>query len=198
MALRDNIIALDLPLPDRNELPEDMQKYFSICDKKLGMLPNVLAAYSHDAEQLRTFSKFYSALMLGESGLSLLEREMIAVVVSSYNDCFYCLTAHGSGVREYSGEPALGELMVMNYRAAELSDRQRAMLDFAVKMTESSHEIDEPDRQRLRDVGFSEKDIWDIANVAALYNMTNRVASAVDMQPNKEYHYKHRNKKGDD
>ncbi len=192
MALRDSIIALDIPLPDRDELPEDLQKYFAICDEKLGMLPNVLAAYSHDAEQLRTFSKFYNALMFGESGLSPLEREMIAVVVSSYNHCFYCLTAHGAGVRDYSGDPALGELMVMNYRAADLSDRHRAMLDFAAKITERSHEIDEPDRQALRDVGFSEKDIWDIANVAAFYNMTNRVASAVDMQPNKDYHYQNR------
>ena len=192
MSLRDTIIALDIPLPDRDELPDDLQKYFAICDEKLAMLPNVLAAYSHDADQLRTFSKFYNALMFGESGLTPLEREMIAVVVSSYNHCFYCLTAHGSGVREYSGDPALGELMVMNYRAADLSDRHRAMLDFAAKMTERSHEIDEPDRQALRDVGFSEKDIWDIANVAGFYNMTNRVASAVDMQPNKEYHYRNR------
>ena len=192
MSLRDTIMALDIPLPDRDELPDDLQKYFAICDEKLAMLPNVLAAYSHDADQLRTFSKFYNALMFGESGLSPLEREMIAVVVSSYNHCFYCLTAHGSGVREYSGDPALGELMVMNYRAADLSDRHRAMLDFAAKMTERSHEIDEPDRQALRDVGFSEKDIWDIANVAGFYNMTNRVASAVDMQPNKEYHYRNR------
>ena len=188
MKLRDNIIALDIDLPARDELPEDLQKYFQVCDEKLGMLPNVLAAYSHDAEQLRTFSKFYNALMFGESGLTPLEREMIAVVVSSHNHCFYCLTAHGRAVRDYSGDPAAGELMVMNYRAAELSPRHRAMLDFAVKLTERSHEIDEPDRQALRDAGFSEKDIWDIANVAAFYNMTNRVASAVDMQPNKDYH----------
>ena len=188
MKLRDNVIALDIHLPARDELPEDLQKYFQVCDEKLGMLPNVLAAYSHDAEQLRTFSKFYNALMFGESGLTPLEREMIAVVVSSHNHCFYCLTAHGRAVRDYSGDPAAGELMVMNYRAAELSPRHRAMLDFAVKLTERSHEIDEPDRQALRDAGFSEKDIWDIANVAAFYNMTNRVASAVDMQPNKDYH----------
>ncbi|MEE2981762.1 MAG: peroxidase-related enzyme [Pseudomonadota bacterium] len=192
MALRDSIIALDIPLPERDDLPEDLQKYFAICEEKLGMLPNVLAAYSHDAEQLRTFSKFYNTLMFGDSGLSPLEREMIAVVVSSYNHCFYCLTAHGSAVRDYSGDPALGELLVMNYRAADLSERHRAMLDFAVKVTELSHEIEESDRQTLRDSGFSEKDIWDIANVAGFYNMTNRVASAVDMQPNKEYHCAHR------
>ena len=192
MSLRKRIIGLDIPLPERDALPEDLQKYFAVCDEKLGMLPNVLAAYSHDAEQLRTFSKFYNALMFGESGLSPLEREMIAVVVSSQNHCFYCLTAHGSAVRQYSGDPALGELMVMNYRAADLSDRHRAMLDFAVKLTERAHEIDDPDRQALRDAGFTEKDIWDIANVAAFYNMTNRVASAVDMQPNEAYHYLHR------
>ena len=192
MALRDHIMALDIPLPCREELPEDLQKFFGICDKKLGMVPNVLAAYSHDAEQLRTFSRFYNALMFGESGLSHLEREMIAVVVSSQNHCFYCLTAHGAAVREYSGDPALGELMVMNFRAADLSPRHAAMLHFAAKLTLHCDDIDEPDRQALRDAGFSEKDIWDIANVAAFYNMTNRVASAVDMQPNKEYHGQHR------
>ena len=159
-----------------------------MCREKLGLLPNVLAAYSNDPAQLEAFTNFYNILMLGESGLSKLEREMIAVVVSSANECFYCLTAHGAAVRQYSEDPALGELMVMNYRVADLSDRQRAMLDFARKMTERPAEMNEQDRQSLRDVGFSEKDIWDIANIAGFFNMTNRVASAVDMLPNKEYH----------
>lgn len=192
MALREHIMALDIELPARAELPEDLQALFAACDEKLGMIPNVVAAYSHDADQCRTFSRFYSALMFGESGLSVLEREMIAVVVSSQNHCFYCLTAHGAAVREYSGDPALGELMVMNFRAADLSPRHRAMLHFAAKLTLHCDEIDEPDRQALRDAGFSDKDIWDIANVTGFYNMTNRVASAVDMQPNREYHGKHR------
>ena len=192
MTQPDHIIALDIKLPDESELPEDLQKFFGLCRDKLGLIPNVLAAYSHDDEQLRTFSRFYNALMFGESGLSNLEKEMIAVVVSSANHCFYCLTAHGCNVREYSANPVLGELMVMNYRAAELSPRHRAMLDFADKMTTAANEIDEADRQLLRDSGFSEKDIWDIANIAGFYNMTNRVASAVDMQPNKEYHGMHR------
>ena len=186
------VMALDIPLPPRAELPEDIQKYFSKCDAKLGMLPNVLAAYSHNVEQLRTFSRFYNTLMVGESGLTELEREMIAVVVSSTNHCFYCQVAHGASVREYSGDPVLGELMVMNYRAADLEPRQRAMLDFAIKMTVASYTIVESDRQALRDVGFSDKDIWDIANVAGFYNMTNRVASATNMQPNPEYHKLHR------
>lgn len=192
MALRDDIIALDIPLPETGELSEDMQKYFAVCEEKLGMVPNVLRAYSHEEEQLRTFSRFYNAIMFADTGLTPLEREMIAVVVSSQNHCFYCLTAHGAAVRQYSGDPALGELMVMNYRAADLSERHRAMLDFAVKLTTSNDAIDEPDRQALRDAGFSDKEIWDIANVAGFYNMTNRVAAAVDMQPNREYHAQNR------
>jgi uncharacterized peroxidase-related enzyme len=117
---------------------------------------------------------------------------MIAVAVSSINKCFYCLTAHGAAVRELSGDPKLGEMMVMNWRAADLDARQRAMLLFAEKMTEASHKIEGGDRDALRAAGFSERDIWDIASVAAFFNMTNRVASAVDMRPNDSYHPQHR------
>lgn len=192
MSQPDHITALDLPIPERHQLPEDVQKYFGKCDEKLGMVPNVLTAYSQNMAQFEVFTRFYNELMFGESELTPLEREMIAVVVSSNNSCYYCLTAHGAAVREYSGDPALGELMVMNYRVAELEPRQRAMLDFAHKLTVSPAEITEDDRQVLRDVGFSERGIWDIANVAGFYNMTNRVASAVDMQPNPEYHARFR------
>lgn len=192
MSQPDHITALDLPIPERHQLPEDVQKYFGKCDEKLGMVPNVLTAYSQNLAQFEVFTRFYNELMFGESELTPLEREMIAVVVSSNNNCYYCLTAHGAAVREYSGDPALGELMVMNYRVAELEPRQRAMLDFAHKLTVSPAEITEDDRQVLRDAGFSERGIWDIANVAGFYNMTNRVASAVDMQPNPEYHARFR------
>ncbi|MGB0467904.1 MAG: peroxidase-related enzyme [Pontibacterium sp.] len=184
----DHITALDLAIPEHNQLPEQFRKYFSICEEKLGMVPNVLKAYSQSATQLDAFSRLYNDLMFADSGLSELEREMIAVAVSSSNRCYYCQVAHGAAVRDYSGEPKLGELMVMNYRIAELSERHRAMLDFAVKLTETPDRILEADRQALRDAGFSDRDIWDIANVAGFYNMTNRVASAVDMQPNPEYH----------
>jgi uncharacterized peroxidase-related enzyme len=188
----DHITALDLPIPERDQLPESFQKYFAVCDEKLGMVPNVLKAYSQNDKQLDAFSRIYNELMFGESGLSVLEKEMIAVAVSSSNACYYCQVAHGAAVREYSGEPKLGELMVMNYRVAELSERHRAMLDFAVKLTETPHSILEADRQLLRDAGFSDSDIWDIANITGFYNMTNRVASAVDMQPNPEYHQQSR------
>lgn len=152
------------------------------------MLPNVLKAHAFDVEKLNAFTALYNDLMLAESGLSKLERELIAVVVSSINGCFYCLTAHGAAVRELSGDPKLGEMMVMNYRVADLTRKQRGMLDFAAKVTTESRKIEEADRQGLRDLGFSDRDIWDIANVAAFFNMTNRVASATDMRPNDEYH----------
>ena len=180
------VTALDLPMAD--PLPEATQKYFDLCQERLGLVPNVLKAYAFDIERLNAFTAMYNDLMLGESGLSKLDREMIAVVVSSVNRCWYCQVAHGAAVRELSGDPALGEAMVMNYRAAKLDIRQRAMLDFAVKLTKASAEVDEPDRQALRDAGFSDRDIFDIASVAGFFNMTNRVASAVDMQPNDAYH----------
>jgi uncharacterized peroxidase-related enzyme len=182
--------ALDLPMVD--PLPEATQKYFDICNNKLGMVPNVLQAYAFDVDKLNAFTSFYNDLMLASSGLTKLEREMIAVVVSSINRCFYCLTAHGAAVRELSGDAKLGEMMVMNYRVADLDTRTRAMLDFAAQVTVESYTIEEADRQALRDIGFSDRDIWDIANVAAFFNMTNRVASATDMRPNDEYHEQHR------
>ena len=169
-------------------LPEKTQKYFDICTEKLGMVPNVLSAHAFDIDKLNAFTALYNDIMLSDSGLSKLEREMIAVVVSSVNGCFYCLTSHGAAVRQLSGDPMLGEMLVMNYRVAPLDARQRAMLDFAEKITKASATIEEPDRQHLRDVGFSDRDIFDIANVSGFYNMTNRVASAIDMKPNDEYH----------
>ncbi|MCB1363328.1 MAG: peroxidase-related enzyme [Rhodobacteraceae bacterium] len=178
--------ALDLPMVD--PLPEATQKYFDICTEKLGMIPNVLKANAFNIDKLNAFTAMYNDLMLAPSGLSKLEREMIAVVVSSINKCFYCLVAHGAAVRQLSGDPTLGEMLVMNYRVAPLDARQRAMLDFAALMTTASATIEESDRQALRDVGFSDRDIWDIANVAGFFNMTNRVASATAMRPNEEYH----------
>ena len=178
--------ALDLPIVD--PLPEATQKYFDVCVEKLGMIPNVLQANAFDIDKLNAFTGLYNDVMLAPSGLSKLEREMIAVVVSSINRCFYCLVAHGAAVRQLSGDPSLGEKLVMNFRVADLDGRQRAMLDFASKMTTASVTIEESDRQALRDAGFSDRDIWDIANVAGFFNMTNRVASATAMQPNEEYH----------
>ncbi len=179
------ITALKLKL---EELTPEMAAYFAKCEEKLGFVPNVLKAYAFDMPKLSAFVAIYNDLMLAPSGLSKLEREMIAVAVSAHNRCYYCLVAHGAAVRQLSGDPPLGELMVMNYRAARLSKRERAMLDFAVKLTAEPWLIEEEDRTRLRRAGFSDRDMWDIAAVAGFFNMTNRVASATDMRPNSIYH----------
>ncbi len=179
------ITALKLPPVG---LDGDMAAYFAKCEEKLGFVPNVLKAYAFDMAKLSAFVAMYNDLMLAPSGLSKLEREMIAVAVSSHNRCYYCLVAHGAAVRHLSADPVLGELMAMNYRAARLSPRERAMLDFAVKLTAEPWQIEEEDRAQLRRAGFSDRDIWDIAAVAGFFNMSNRVASATDMRPNSVYH----------
>jgi len=180
-------VGLKLPIPPRKALDADLRKYFAVCDEKLGFLPNVLKVYSFDQKKLRAFIGMYNDLMLGDSRLSPLEREMIAVVVSSANRCYYCLTAHGQAVREMSGDPSLGEALVMNYRIARIPRRQRAMLDFAHQLTVDPTADAAPARQKLRKSGFSDRDLWDIIAVTAFFNMTNRLAAATDMMPNEEY-----------
>ncbi|MBT5294640.1 MAG: peroxidase-related enzyme [Octadecabacter sp.] len=188
--MTDRPTALDLPPVD--PLPDHIAKYFNLCDDKLGYVPNVLRAYAFDETKFDAFSAMYNDLMLSDSGLSKLEREMIAVVVSSINKCFYCLTAHGQAVRALSGDPKLGEMLVMNWRVADLDTRQTAMLTFAEKTTKASAEVTEDDRTALRTVGFTDRDIWDIASVTGFFNMTNRMASATDMRPNDDYHAQNR------
>ena len=175
-------IAAEAPLGER------LEAYLDTCEEKLGFVPNVLKAYAFNPVKLQAFADLYNDLMLGQSALSKLEREMIGVVVSSANHCHYCLVAHGAAVRKLSGDPELGEVLVANYRAARLSPRHKAMLDFAWKLTVSPDEIEEADRAALSAHGFADRDIWDIAAVASFFNMSNRMASAVDMRPNREYH----------
>jgi uncharacterized peroxidase-related enzyme len=186
-AADDDSVITALKLRPQQLSPE-MEAYFGKCEDKLGFVPNVLKAYAFDMPKLSAFVAMYNDLMLAPSGLSKLEREMIAVAVSAHNRCYYCLVAHGAAVRQLSGDPPLGELMAMNYRAARLSPRERAMLDFAVKLTAAPWLIEEDDRAALRRAGFADRDIWDIAAVAGFFNMSNRVASATDMRPNSAYH----------
>lgn len=181
-------LGLDIPDPEAVEDPK-MKKYFDKCLEKIGFVPNVLQAYAARPERWNAFVTSYHAIMDKEtSTLTPLEREMIAVVVSSVNRCYYCLVAHGATVRALSGDPELGEMLVMNYRVAELSPRHRAMLDFAWKLTSTPWEIDEPDRQALRDAGFTDSEIFDIGEVVGFFNFSNRMAYTVDMMPNREYH----------
>jgi uncharacterized peroxidase-related enzyme len=186
-AARDDreIMALKLP---RTRLSPAMADYFEACVARLGFVPNVMQCFAFDMAKLEAFVAYRTDLMAGPSGLSPLEREMIAATVSAQNRCYYCITVHGAAVRTLSGDPVLGEMLVMNYREARLEKRQRAMLDFAVKLTAEPWAIEEHDRKALRAAGFSDRDIWDISAVAAFYNMTNRLASATDMRPNSAYH----------
>jgi uncharacterized peroxidase-related enzyme len=177
--------ALDLTAAP---LDAEANAYFAKCEERLGFVPNVLKAYAFDPDKLRAFIAMSDNLMLGPSGLSKLEREMIAVTVSCANHCHYCLVAHGAGIRRYSKDPKLADTIVANYRAADLDPRTRAMLDFAWKLTVEPWGIEEADRAKLRSVGFSDRDIWDIAAVAGFFNMSNRVANATDMHPNEEYY----------
>ncbi len=189
-----HVMALKTPTPDDLEatLDDGMKKYLRVCQEKLGLVPNVLLAYASRPEKLKTFVSFYNELMLGESGLSKLEREMIAVVVSSTNHCYYCVVAHGQAVRELSDDAELGEMLAINYRVADLEPRHRAMLDFTYKLTAAPHTVNDEDRERLRQAGFSDDEIFDIADTAGFFNMSNRVATGVDMMPNPEYHKRNR------
>lgn len=182
----DQISALGVP--DAATLDEDLQAIWAKCVDKLGFVPNVFAAYSLRPQRLRNFMALYNEAMLAPSGLSKLEREMVAVVVSSANRCYYCLVAHGAAVRRLSGDAELGEMLALNYRTAVLPPRQRAMLDFAWKLTATSYLVDDQDRAGLREHGLSEADIFDLAETVGLFNLTNRMAAATEMMPNREYH----------
>ena len=181
----DKVMALDL---SPAELDEAMKAYFAKCQEKLGFIPNVLKAYSFDLAKLKAFIAMSDDLMLGKSGLSKIEREMIAVVVSCANHCHYCLVAHGAVLRKLTGNPMLAETMVANYRAAELDTKTRAMLDFCWKLTKEPWEVGEEDRAALRKAGFVDRDIWDISAVAGFFNMSNRMATASGNEPNAEYY----------
>ena len=177
-----------LRLPDQRRNPPEIRAVFVRCLEKIGFVPNVLRSYTLRPRKFEPFRRYNNELMLGESGLSVLEREMIAVVVSCVNHCHYCLVAHGAQVRVLSGDAALGDQLVANYRAAPLDRRRRAMLDFAWKLSESPESVGAADRAALRKAGFDDADIFDIAEVAGFYNMTNRLAAAIDMRPNREYY----------
>ncbi len=185
---KGNLTKLDLDYKGTKDGEDQVKNYLEIVQQKLGFIPNVLAAFAKFPKQFEGFTKLYNALMLGESGLTKLEREMIAVTVSSENHCFYCLVAHGSAVRELSNDPQLGERIAANFRSAELPKKQEELLNFTKKLTKDPSEIGENDRQKLRDVGYTDRDIWDISAIVGLFNMTNRLASATEMEPNNNYH----------
>ena len=177
-----------LTTPDEATLDADIQAMFAKARANVGFLPNVLATYAFRPERLRRWIKHFNAIMYGESELSVAEREMIGVAVSAQNHCLYCLIAHGAELRRLLEDEVLGDRIVMDYRRAGLDARTTAMLDFAVKITVHPVDCTPADHDVLRDHGFSDEAIFDIAETAALFNFTNRMASALGMMPNRIYH----------
>jgi uncharacterized peroxidase-related enzyme len=176
------------PVPRLEDLPGDVRARILAVQEKAGFVPNVFAVLAHRPDEFRAFFAYHDALMLKEGGLSKGEREMIVVATSAVNDCHYCVVAHGALVRIYEKAPLLADQVAINYRKADITPRQRAMLDFAVKVTERSAQIDEADFARLREHGFTDEDAWDIAAIAAFFGMSNRMANVTGMRPNEEFY----------
>jgi uncharacterized peroxidase-related enzyme len=176
-----------LRVPAEDEAPPGVVKLFDKASERLGFIPNVLRVYALRPRHLELWNAFYDDLMRGESGLTKPQREMIAVVVSTVNRCHYCMVSHGAALRKLTGDPVLVEQLRTDYKYAELEPRERAMLDFAVKLTEQSSRCSEDDVERLREAGWSDEDIMDIAQVAAMFNFTNRLASGLGWVPNDEF-----------
>ena len=176
-----------LRVPAEDEAPSGVAKLFDKASERLGFIPNVLRVYALRPRHLELWDAFYDDLMRGESGLTRPQREMIAVVVSTVNRCHYCMVSHAAALRKLTGDPVLAEQLRTNYKYAELEPRERAMLDFAVKLTEQSSSCSEDDVEALREAGWSDEDIMDIAQVAAMFNFTNRLASGLGWVPNDEF-----------
>jgi uncharacterized peroxidase-related enzyme len=176
-----------LRVPAEDDVPPAVKELFDKASERLGFIPNVLRVYALRPRHLELWDAFYDDLMRGESGLTKPQREMIAVVVSTVNRCHYCMVSHGAALRKLTGDPVLVEQLRTNYKYAELEPRERAMLDFAVKLTEQSSSCSENDVEALREAGWSDEDIMDITQVAAMFNFTNRLASGLGWVPNDEF-----------
>ena len=176
------------PVPKLSELPADLRARIDEVQEKSGFVPNVFVALAHRPAEFRAFFDYYDALMLKEGGLSKAEREMIVVATSAANHCLYCVVSHGALLRIFSKQPMLAEQTAINFRAAPISARQKAMLEFALKVATESHTVNEADYQILRDHDFDAEDIWDIGAIAAFFALSNRMASLLAMQPNEEFY----------
>jgi len=177
----------NFPVPDRDELPDDVRSRIEEETEEAGFTPNVFPAFAYKPSHFRAFFDYHDALV-EDTALEREEIEMLVVTVSGVNDCLYCVVAHGALVRIYADDPTLADQLATNYRSAELNDAHRAMLDFAVKLTESPGDVEDADVESLLDHGFSREAAWDIASVVAYYNLSNRMATVADMRPNEEFY----------
>jgi len=185
---RDDAPISRFPVPEPAALPDDVRQAIEAAAAKAGFTPNVFLAYAWKPEQFRAFFQYYEALMRGESGLSRAEREMIVVAVSAVNSCSYCTVTHGAALRILSKNPHIADQITANYRHADLTPRERAMLEFALKVTTSSAAIEAADLEAMRGHGFTDSEIWDIGAVAAFFNLSNRMANLAGMRPNREFY----------
>ncbi|VVE88417.1 peroxidase-related enzyme [Pandoraea bronchicola] len=175
------------PVPDLAALPEDIRARIDEVQEKAGFIPNVFLALAHRPDEFRAFFAYHDALMLKDGNLSKGEREMIVVATSALNQCLYCVVAHGALVRIYEKQPLLADQVAVNYLKADLTPRQKAILAYATKVCERSHEVGDDDYVTLREHGLDDEDIWDIAAITAFFGMSNRIANAVSMRPNDEF-----------
>jgi len=175
------------PVPALNELPDDLRERIVAVQEKAGFVPNVFLALAHRPDELRAFMAYHDALLLKDSGLSKGEREMIIVATSGANHCLYCVVAHGAILRVYEKKPLIADQLAVNYRKADITPRQMAMLDFAMKVCTASNEVGEADYAALHAHGFSDEDVWDIAGITAFFGLSNRMANVIAMRPNDEF-----------
>ncbi len=177
------------PVPELANVPEDLRTRMLEVQEKAGFIPNVFLTLAHRPDECRAFFAYHDALMLKETpALNKAEREMIVVTTSGANDCVYCVVAHGAILRVYTKNPRIADQVAINHRKAEITPKQRAMLDFALKVCLHSNEIDESDFTALREHGFTEDDIWDIGSITAFFGMSNRLANMSSMRPNDEFY----------
>lgn len=181
------------PVPKLSELPSDIAGRISDVFEKAGFIPNVFMVLAHRPSEFRAFFAYHDALMENESGLSLVEREMIVVAISNLNQCEYCVIAHGAILRIRAKQPNLADQIAINYRKAPITERQRAMLDYAIKVSFKAYEIEDADIELLKTHGFDDEDIWDIAAISAFFGMSNRLVNATGMRPNDEFYNMGRN-----
>lgn len=175
------------PVPELKALPEDIRQRILEVQEKAGFVPNVFLTLAHRPDEFRAFFAYHDALMLKDGGLTKGEREMIVVATSAANQCLYCVVAHGAILRIYEKKPLVADQVAVNYLKADIPPRQRAMLDFALKVCKASHEIGDADFAALREHGFSDEDAWDIAAITAFFGLSNRMANTISMRPNDEF-----------
>ncbi len=176
------------PVPDLGDLPEDLRTMILTVQEKAGFVPNVFLALAHRPDELRAFMAYHDALMERDSALSKAEREMIVVATSGNNDCLYCVVAHGAILRIRAKNPLIADQVATNYRKADITARQRAMLDFALKVADDAKAVEDADFAQLHEHGFTDEDIWDIAAITAFFALSNRMANVTGMRPNDEFY----------